>query len=150
MEYQCGRPGRVFYVRFDHGEDLLAKLQELCQQENIRCGWVQLFGGLLDTELVTGPQEPVMPPEPVWQRLDDSREVLGTGSIFWDAEEPKIHLHGALGHHGQTVTGCIRKRAQIYLLIEALLIEISGIQVNRPWYAPGQFNRPEFTPPDQS
>ena len=144
MEYQVGQPGRMIYCRIDHGEDLLARLEEVCVRETIRCGWIQLFGGLRRTDLVIGPEEPTMPPDPVWSRLEDCREALGIGSVFWDGTTPKIHLHGALGHHGHTVTGCIRKLAEIYLLIEVVICEVTGIDVTRPWYEAGQFARPEF------
>lgn len=152
MEYAQGKMGRVFYARFDHGEDLLAGLRELAEKESVRCGWFQIFGGLMEADVVTGPEEPVMPPKPVWEQVRDSREVLGVGSIFFDGSKPLLHVHGALGHHGETLTGCIREHSEIYLLIEAVIYEITGIDVTRPWYEQGGFNRPEFnktTRPDK-
>ena len=144
MEYRSGRAGRVFTVRFDEGDDFLAGLNRVIIEENIRCGWFWVLGGLRAAEVVTGPKEPVMPPDPVWKSLETVRETLGGGSIFWDGEEPKIHLHAALGHHGDTITACVRKGATTYLVLEVCIMEISGIEATRPWYPEGGFNRLSF------
>ncbi|MDP2104987.1 MAG: DNA-binding protein, partial [Desulfobulbaceae bacterium] len=86
--------------------------------------------------------EPTIPPVPVWAKIDEAREVVGLGSIFLDEnDEPRIHLHSALGHHGQTTTACIRKGTKTYLLLEAYLTEILEINITRPWFADGQFYR---------
>ena len=144
MEYQAGNMGRVFYIRLDDGEDLHASIKEIAGKENIRCAWFQFFGGLKSAGVVIGPKEPVMPPDPVWASLRDAREILGTGTIFLDNEKPVIHIHAALGHHGETVTGCVRKDSIIYLVTELIIQEITGIDVTRPWFAEGGFNRPAF------
>jgi predicted DNA-binding protein with PD1-like motif len=148
MEYRQGTVGRVFYVRFDHGENLLDELNGLAEKENIRCGWFQLFGGLNGVDVVTGPMLPVMPPEPVWEKLENCRETLGVGSIFFDNKskksKPLIHLHASMGHHGETLTGCVRKRAEVYLVIEAVVYELQGMDISRPWFEKGGFNRPEM------
>ena len=99
MEYRKGTVGRVYSVRFDEGDIFLEELLDLIVKENIRCGWFHILGGLREADVVTGPKEPTMPPEPVWSQVRGSREVVGAGSIFWDENEPKIHLHAALGHH---------------------------------------------------
>ena len=82
-----------------------------------------------------------MPPEPVWKEVRGAREVLGTGTIFWDDNEPKIHLHAAMGHHGDTLTACVRKGTKVYLVLEVMIIELEGIDATRPWYEKGGFNR---------
>ncbi len=144
MEYRQGSVGRIFYVRFDHEDDFLAELKQLIAKEDIRCGWFQMFGGMRGVDVVTGPKEPVMPPEPVWERVDECREILGVGSFFWDNEQPLVHIHAAMGHHGKTMTGCVREKARVYLLIEAVIYELAGMNISRPWFADGGFNRPQF------
>ncbi len=139
-----GTVGRVFYIRFDHGENLLDELNRLAEKENIRCGWFQLFGGLNGVDVVTGPAKPVMPPDPIWEKLENCRETLGVGSIFFDNDKPLIHLHAAMGHHGETLTGCVRKRAEVYLVIEAVVYELQGMDISRPWFEKGGFNRSEM------
>ena len=144
MEYQTGAAGRIFYARLDDGEDVHQCLTELVRREQVRCGMFQVFGGLKGAGVVTGPKEPVMPPEPVWRNIDDAREILGIGSVFWEGDTPRIHLHAAMGHHGETLTGCLRKDSRVYLVIELLLLEVTGIDVTRPWWPTGGFNRPTF------
>jgi predicted DNA-binding protein with PD1-like motif len=141
MDYRTGSVARVFSIRFDDGEDFLGALTELIKKENIRNGWFQVIGGLRQADVVTGPREPVMPPEPVWRQVKDARETLGSGSIYWDEkEQPRIHLHAALGHHGDTITGCLRKGSVTYLLLEVILFEIAGFEASRPWSADKGFN----------
>lgn len=145
MKYTKGSIGRVFYIRFDHGDDLLEKLQDLAVAEHIKAGWVQLFGGMKNAAVVTGPKEPVMPPEPVWKEVMETQEFFGSGSIFWDGDKPLVHLHAAMGHHGETLTGCIRKKAEVYLIIEAVIFELECMKVTRPRFEEGGFNRPDFS-----
>ena len=144
MEYRSGTVGRVFAVRFDEGDDFLGELTGLITKENIRNGWFHVIGGLREAGVVTGPQKPVMPPAPVWAELDTVREVLGTGTIFWEGDQPKIHLHAALGHHGDTITGCVRRGTRVYLVLEVFIVETQGIDAARPWYEKGGFNRLTF------
>lgn len=147
MEYQASSVGRFFYLRLDDGDDVHRCIREVVVRERVRCAWFQVFGGLKSAGVVTGPKEPVMPPDPVWANVTDAREILGVGSVFWDGENPLIHLHAAMGHHGETLTGCVRKDSTVYLVIELLLMEVTGIDVTRPWSASRGFNRPTFGPP---
>lgn len=144
MEYQAGSAGRVFYARLDHGEDMHQCIREIVSRENIRCSWFQVFGGMKRAGVVTGPKAPVMPPEPIWKTVDNAREVVGFGSVLWDGDVPLIHLHAAMGHHGDTLTGCVRKDTEVYLVLELMLMEIVGIDVTRPWSEKRGFNRPVF------
>ena len=144
MNYQAGQAGRVFYIRLDDGDDLHASIINLVRKEKIQCAWFQIFGGLKSAGVVIGPKEPVMPPDPVWRNIEDAREILGMGSVFRDNGKPLIHLHAAMGHHGETLTGCVRKDSRVYLVAEVMLIEVTGIDVTRPWFARGGFNRPTF------
>ena len=145
MDYRKGTIGRVFTVRFDEGDLFLEGLLKIIAEEKISCGWFHVLGGLREADVVTGPKEPVMPPEPVWSEVRGARETMGTGSIFWDDNEPKIHLHAAMGHHGETLTVCVRKGTKVYLVLEVVIFEIEGINASRPWYEEGGFNRLTFS-----
>jgi len=145
MDYRTGSIGRVLMIRLDHGDDLLENLKEIVVKETIKSAWFQILGGIRQAGVVTGPKQPIMPPEPVWRDVDEAREVVGSGSIFMDGEEPRIHLHAAMGHHGDTLTACIRKHTKVYLILEVILFELSGIDAGRPWYEQGGFNRLTFS-----
>jgi len=144
MEYRAGKAGRVFYARLDDGDDLHEGIKELVVREDVRCAWFHIFGGLRSAGVVIGPREPVMPPDPVWKEVEDAREIIGTGTVFWDKDTPLIHLHAAMGHHGDTLTGCVRRNSRVYLVIELMLVEVTEIEVTRPWFTEGGFNRPAF------
>jgi len=149
MEYATGTTGKIIYARLDDGDDLHKSVIEIVRREKIRCAWFQIFGGLKSAGVVIGPKEPVMPPDPVWKNIDDVREILGTGSVFWDNEKPVIHLHAAMGHLGETLTGCVRKDSTVYLVTELIIQEVKGIDITRPWFAQGGFNRPTFVSPEK-
>lgn len=144
MEYKAGKINRIFVIRFDDGDDFLNGMKEIISKENIRNGWFHVIGGLREATVVTGPKEPTMPPEPVWETVNTVSETVGTGSIFWDSDEPRIHLHAAMGHHGDTLTACVREGTKVYLILEVYIIEIDGINATRPWFEQGGFNRLTF------
>lgn len=145
MEYRSGSIGRVLTIRFDHGDDFLEGLKEILLKEDIKTGWFQILGAMRRADVVIGPKEPVMPPIPLWTKVDEAREAIGTGSVYMDGEEPIIHLHAALGYHGETLTACVRKNTEVYLILEVLLFEITGIGATRPWWDKGGFNRLTFS-----
>jgi len=144
MDYRTAGIGRVFVIRFDHDDDVLAGIERLVRDERVRAAWFHLFGGIIEAEVVTGPKEPVVPPEPVWDRVEGAHEVVGLGSVFWDGDTPRIHCHTIFGHHGRTLCACTRRRARVYLVIEAYLVEITGCEASRPWFPEGGFNRLTF------
>ncbi len=127
MKYKQGSFGRVFVVKFEDNDDLLGNLKKIAAKEKIRAGTIMLLGGLRSTGVVTGPKEAVIPPDPLWVNVNDGREVIGFGTLFWHGDEPAIHLHGAVGRNHETITGCIRKESCVYLVVEAVITEILGI-----------------------
>jgi predicted DNA-binding protein with PD1-like motif len=131
MHYAEGRPGRVFYLRVDHGEDLIAGLRSFVKAHDIRCGVVQLLGALLEGSIVTGPEQPVLPPDQHRERFAGGWEVLGIATISCAAGEPHLHLHGAIGNGKDVLTGCIRGKAEVYIVVEAVVQEITGFSVER-------------------
>lgn len=145
MEYRTGSIERVLMIRFDDGDDVLEGLKSIVIKEKIQSCWFQILGGIRHTKAVTGPEKPVMPPTPVWCEVDGAREALGTGSIHFDGDEPRIHLHAALGHHGETMTACIREHTKVYLVLEVMLLELKGLNASRPWFDKGGFNQLTFS-----
>jgi len=131
MQYRSGSIGRVFVVKFEDGDDLNGGIIEVAQKESIKAGFFYLLGGMRSAGMVCGPKEPVLPPEPAWEGFTDGREILGIGSIFIKDGEPSIHLHGAVGKFGTTLTGCVRKDAKVFLVVEAMILEVTGINAQK-------------------
>ncbi len=123
MDYRKGSIKRVFVVRVDHGEDLLEELTGLVLKESIKSAFFTILGAIGEAKLVTGSEEKSVPPEIVWSAFDDVREVLGAGNIFWEKGAPKIHLHVAAGSSKGLTMGCIRKKAEAFMVLEIFMIE---------------------------
>lgn len=131
MKYQTGRPGRVIVAKFDDHDDVLENLIMLAEKENIRAGVLYLVGGMRDGRLVVGPETDELPPKPVWKELGESHEILGIGTVFWHNDKPKVHFHGAFGKKEMVRVGCLREKAETFLVLEAVIIELEGIHATR-------------------
>jgi uncharacterized protein len=131
MHYQTGTTGRVVVARFDHGDDILAGLEEIARRENIRAASFHLVGAIKGGRYVVGPETEEMPPVPVWRQLQESHEAVGFGTIYWHEETPKVHFHGAYGKRDQVKMGCLREATETFLVLEAVITEILGVQVCR-------------------
>lgn len=131
MQYRAGSIGRVFLLKFEDRDDLLAEMKKLAVTEEIKTGTIALLGGMRSAGLVTGPREAVVPPDPLWTNFDDGREVVAFGTIFRKGSEPVIHLHGAIGREAESLVGCIRKNSVVYLVVEAIVTEILGVDARK-------------------
>lgn len=131
MQYKSGNIGRVLLVRFDHGDDILEKLKELSEKEDIHLATVTLLGALEEATIVCGPKKNEIPPEPVVLSFDDGREVLGIGTLIKRKGSIHPHIHGSFGKAQEALTGCMRKDCRTFITVEALITEIVGIGAQR-------------------
>ncbi|BBL68976.1 PPC domain-containing DNA-binding protein [Methanoculleus chikugoensis] len=131
MQYSEGQVGRVFTVRIDDGEDFLREIQRFVAAMNIRCGTIQFLGAVRSATIVTGPKEPVIPPSPRGEEIFGGWELLGFATIYPGEDGPSIHLHTAAGKGIRSLTGCLREKAEVYLVIEAIVTEFVGITAKR-------------------
>jgi predicted DNA-binding protein with PD1-like motif len=131
MRYQTGRIGRVIVARFDDGEDVLEGLTAIVKKEGMRAAVFYLVGGMREAKIVVGPEKDELPPSPVWRELGGSHEVVGFGTIFYEGDEPKIHFHGAFGKMDSVKVGCMREKSETFLVLEAVIFELSGINAVR-------------------
>ncbi|MFH1593884.1 MAG: DUF296 domain-containing protein [Candidatus Omnitrophota bacterium] len=128
MKYTKGSIGRVFVLKFDHKDVLLDELTSFIKRERLRSATMIFIGALKKGDLVTGPKKPVLPPLPNKVTFNDAWEVLGVGTIFKSAKGPQIHLHSAMGKKLKTLTGCIRGKTEVFLVIEAIVFELRGVK----------------------
>ena len=133
MQYSEGSIGRVFVLRMDHGEDLIESLQKFLQEKKIESCTAFFLGALRDGRAVTGPKLPVVPPTPNFEAFESAWEVFGMATIYPSNEGPKLHIHSAMGRGRQSILGCIRDKAEVYLIVEAVLFEICGLAAERAW-----------------
>ena len=131
MQYTEGQLGRVFVVRIDDGEDMLVSLRQFILDKGILGGSILFLGALMNGRMVTGPEEPVIPPTPHFVMFEGGWEVFGIGTIFMGDAGPHIHYHASVGRSGHALTGCLREKATTYLIVEAVILEFTGLSARR-------------------
>ena len=131
MKYTKGSIGRIFLAKFSDDDVLLDELDKLARKENIKAATLVFIGALKKGDLVTGPKKPVIPPEPNWVGFKDAWEVMGIGTIYTNPSGPQIHIHASMGKKLKTLTGCVRKKSKVFLVIEAIIFELNGIKATK-------------------
>ena len=131
MKYQVGGVGRVVVARFEDRDDVLGNLSSIAKKEGISAAAFYLVGGMREGKIVVGPEKDEFPPVPVWKELGETHEVIGFGTIFYQDNEPKVHLHAAFGKGDSVKVGCLRENSKTFLVLEAVIIELKGINAIR-------------------
>src|SRR5512145_1650229 len=144
MQYSEGQIGRVFVVRIDDGEDMLLSLRQFVLEKNIRAGSIHFLGALMSGRMVTGPEEPVVPPVPHFVMFEGGWEIFGVGTIYPGEGGPHIHYHASVGRSGHALTGCLREKAVTYLIVEAVIMEFTGLSARREFDEKMQVHMPVF------
>jgi len=142
MQYTEGQLGRVFVVRIDDGEDMLISLRQFIVDKSIQAGSITFLGALMNGRMVTGPEEPVIPPVPHFVMFEGGWEVFGVGTIYPGEGGPHIHYHASVGRSGHALTGCLREKATTYLVIEAVIMEFTGLKARREFDQKTQLHLP--------
>ena len=127
MKYSQARQGRTFVVRLEDGEVIHEQIEELAAAESVAAATVIALGGAdRGSILVVGPEDGrSQPVQPMERTLDGVHEVVGTGTVFPDADgRPTLHLHLAAGREGRTVTGCVRRGVRTWQVLEVVLTEL--------------------------
>ncbi len=144
MEYAVGKAGRVIAARLFEGEDFYESIEQLAQKENIKSAAVLITGGFRKANVVVGPKQETPKIVPNFHPFAGPGEVLGVGTIYCDDEGPKLHIHTAIGKGGDTLVGCPRGGAKVFLVLEVTIIEIEGIQAGRKFDEKTGFNLLRF------
>ena len=131
MQYTDAKLGRIFLLKFDHGDVFVDSLGAFARKERLKAAALVFIGALNKGDLVTGPKKPVIPPEPNWVSFDGAWEVMGIGTIFTNKKGPQIHVHTAMGKKMKTLTGCVRKKSEVFLVIEAVVFELKGVKATK-------------------
>ena len=133
MKASEGRVGRVFVIRLEDGDVVPECIERFAEEHGVAVGHVILIGGIGGGEIIVGPRDSdAMPPDPMRLPIDGAHEVAAVGVLAPDERgKPVLHIHGALGRSGQTITGCLRPGVTTWLVGEAILYEILGATVAR-------------------
>ncbi len=131
MQYTKGNLGRIFLLKFEDGDIFLDKLSEFTRKEKLKAATLVFIGALNKGDLVTGPKKPVIPPSPNKVYFKDGWEVMGIGTIFTNSSGPQIHIHSSMGKKQKTLTGCVRGKSKVFLVIEAIVFELKGLKATK-------------------
>jgi predicted DNA-binding protein with PD1-like motif len=131
MKYSRGSIGRIFLVRFEHGDSLLEEIKKLANKESISAATINFIGALSSGDIVTGPKKTELPPEPNLMSFDEGREVIGFGTVIKKNEGVTVHVHSSLGRGGDVLTGCLRGDIDVFVTIEAVVTEVKDIKVSK-------------------
>jgi predicted DNA-binding protein with PD1-like motif len=131
MRYTKGTIGRVFVLKFEDNDILLDTLAAFIKKEKVKSATIMFIGALRKGDLVTGPKKPVIPPSPNKVNFKDGWEVLGIGTIFSNPAGPQIHIHSAMGKNRVALTGCVRGKSRIFLVVEAIVFELRGVSATK-------------------
>jgi predicted DNA-binding protein with PD1-like motif len=133
MKSTEGKLGRVFLLRLEDGDIVPDCIERFAAENAVKTGQVVLVGGIGGGQVVTGPRRSdEMPPDPLLIPVDGAHEVLGVGILAPDGKvNPVLHIHASLGRAGKTLTGCLRPGVATWLVGEAIIYEITGIEAKR-------------------
>jgi len=128
MQYTQGSIGRIFLLKFEDDDILLDKFSEFLKKEKVKTAALVFIGALKKGDLVTGPRKPVIPPEPNQVYFSGGWEVMGIGTVFTNKKAPQIHIHSSMGKKQKTLTGCVRGKSRVFLVVEAIVFELKGVK----------------------
>jgi uncharacterized protein len=133
MKATEGKIGRVFILRLENGDIIPDCIEKLAKENCIEVGQVTLLGGVYKGDVVVGPRKTSeFPPVKMTLPIDAAHEIVASGLIAPDKDgKPILHIHGAMGRSGQTITGCLREGLETWLVGEAIVYEILGTDAKR-------------------
>lgn len=133
MKAEEGKIGRVFVIRLEDSDTVPDCIEKFAMEKSVVIGHVVFVGGIGSGEVVTGPRySNEMPPDPILLPVDGAHEILATGILAPDENGNSVlHIHGALGRAGKTLTGCLRPGVTTWLVGEVVLYEILGVDAKR-------------------
>jgi len=127
MKYTESKIGRIFIIKLEDGDKLPNTLEDFAMNKNIKSGLVFYIGGAKkSSKVIVGPLKNKMKKIiPRIKKLKRISEAIGIGTFFLnEKKEPKLHMHSSFGGKNTTITGCIRKGIDIWLIGEVIIIEI--------------------------
>jgi len=131
MQYTKGGVRRIFVLKFDDGDVMMDEISRFAKKERIKSAVFVFLGALRKGYIVTGPKKPVIPPEPNWKKFKDAWEAMGIGTIFTNKSGPQIHIHTSMGQKDKVLTGCVRKKSSVFLVIEMIVFELAGVKTSK-------------------
>lgn len=127
MKFTEATTGRVFILRLEHGDIVTDTIEMFAKQKQIKSAYVQILGGAdKNSTIVVGPADGnAEKPEKIFFHTPGVAEMAGVGTIFTnESNDPKLHLHAALGRDGKTFTGCCWPGVKTWHIGEVIIQEL--------------------------
>ncbi len=118
-------------MKFDNEDVLIEELSRFAKKEKLKAATMIFIGALKEGNLVTGPKKPIIPPQPNKIYFKDGWEVMGIGTVFTNKSGPQIHIHATMGKKVRVLTGCLRGKSKVFLVIEAVVFELKGVKAGK-------------------
>lgn len=131
MEYTKGSLGRVFVARLHDCESIYDEVEKIAELEGITSAAVMAVGGIRAGKVVTGPLNTTGKIEPHFEEFNDAREMVGFGTVFTQDGKPSLHFHAGIGRKERALVGCPRAGMSVYLILEVVIVELSGVTARR-------------------
>lgn len=133
MKASQGSIGRVFCLRLEDDDKIPDCIEEFARENQIKGGLCHLIGGIGAGKLIVGPENgDERPVKPMSRDFRSVHEALALGTIFQDENNDyKMHLHASLGRDATSITGCAREGLQVWQICEAIIIEVTGLDMIR-------------------
>ena len=134
MDFTEAKLGRIFILRLHQDEVLHEVIEKFASQKNVSSALCFFLGGAEDqSKVVVGPKEgDGCPIDPMVTLLRGVHEACGVGTIFANEEgKPNLHMHASFGRNDSTVTGCVRKGVNVWLIGEVVILELTGSTAKR-------------------
>lgn len=129
MRVHEGQVGRVFALKLEKGDHLIADLARFAEERQIGTALVLFQGATGDARMVLG----FRPYSPVARDFDrissaEHREVIGLGSITRANGKPKVHLHAGTGRGREVFIAHIEEALTFGM--EAFVVEVLGADLS--------------------
>jgi len=121
--------GRIWVGRLETGDDLVAEIERVSAEHEVRAAWVSAIGAVKRASFAYYEQD-----EHRYLELgsDEHHEITGfVGNISIRDERPFLHAHATFGaRNGETVGGHLLRGCEVFAA-EITIREMTGVELVR-------------------
>lgn len=116
--------GDTYVVRLQKGEEVLASIKVLCEQEHITLGTISALGAV--NHVIIGAYD-VVKKQYVSHEFNSTMEMTSlTGNIIEMSGKPYLHIHATFGDLNGTVIGGHLNKAVVSATCELFIRRLDG------------------------
>jgi uncharacterized protein len=134
LDFTEAKLGRIFILRLNQDEVLHEVIEKFAAEKQVVSALCFFLGGAEGkSKVVVGPRDgKACTIDPMVTLLKGVHEACGVGTIFSNEKgKPVLHMHASFGRNDNAITGCVRKGVNIWLIGEAVILELTGSSARR-------------------